>query len=153
MTRAHHTRTTEDPAQFAHRTAPYVHVIADIGAHRHVRYRLATCQVLRQFAPDKALALEIAPRSIRYAFPRGHTRDDGATPADRPDVAVFLTDPTGDLSARAHAHLLRLIENRVPVWRVIPVGENNAGVHPPASYRFEPRSGDGWSYVHVEQTP
>ncbi len=112
---------------------PYVHLIADIGAHRHVRYQLAACQVMRQFAPDKALALEIAPRSIRYAHPARHARDETATPADRPDVAVFLTDPAGDLSERTHAHLLRLIEGGVPVWRVIPAGENDAGVHPPAA--------------------
>ncbi len=130
---------------------PYVHLIADIGAHRHVRYQLAACQVMRQFAPDKALALEIAPRSIRYAHPARHARDETATPADRPDVAVFLTDPAGDLSERTHAHLLRLIEGGVPVWRVIPAGENDAGVHPPGRYRFQPRHGQDSSCVYVEQ--
>ncbi len=143
--------TTLEPERLEGQPGPYLHLIADVGAHRHrPRYLRATGQVLKHFRPDKALALEIGRASIRYALPRRRGRDETATPADRPDVAVFLTDAAGDLSHRAHTYLLRLTDSGVPLWRVIPLGEDGVGVHPSGSYRFEVRQGVGWSYVHVE---
>ncbi len=59
-------------AQFQEAPGTYLHLIAGLGAHRqHRRYLLATAEVLRLFATDKALAVEIGPDRIHYALQRG----------------------------------------------------------------------------------
>ncbi len=131
----------------------YVHLIAGIGSHHHRRrFNDAAHRVRQQFRPASTVAVELGPCGVRYANSRRSART--GCPSDTPDIAVFLTDPAGDLNQRTYERLLALIAVGVPMWRVIPRSEDGpTGVHPPGSYQLRLRRRPaGWRYAHAEQS-
>ncbi len=133
------------------RPGPYLHLIAETGSHhRRRRYSDAAHQVRRRFRPAASLAVELGSLGTQYAFGRNSERH--GCPSDIPDVAVFLTDPAGDLNQWTYEHLMLLVQAGVPLWRVISHGDNGpAGVHRPSSYVLRLRGRSALRYARAEQ--